>query len=208
MQFSTQPGRYDLITADVGDAWFAAMRETVALVHGRPRLAASALAHATVECRRHESVPGTRCAVCPHFLDATPAGDGCSVTVRCLFLESDPVELVMTRAADLERIDAADTVGTALQRLIRERIHELLVVDDEVVVGLADAGALWGRSRAQRLRAALGAPLPVMPRTLSLGSAARALVERGRSCALVVDCERVVGLVTRGDLARVGVPGV
>jgi CBS domain-containing protein len=153
-------------------------------------------------------MPGGRCAVCPHFLDATPAGDGCSVTVRCLFLESDPVEVVMTRASDLERVDAADTVGTTLHRLIRDRIHQLLVVDDDTVVGLVDAGALWGRPRGHRLRAAVDAPLPVMPRTLSLGAAARALVERGRRCALVVDRERVVGLVTRADLARAGVPGV
>src|SRR5215470_19344900 len=142
MFFSTQPGQFELITAEAGDGRFAAVRERVALVHDRPRPDAAALAHATLECRRHETVPGTRCDRCPHLLGSTPAEDGCSVTVHCLFLESDPVEILMTRVADLQCVDADDTVATAIDRLVRGRVHQLLVVDDETVVGLVGAAAL------------------------------------------------------------------
>jgi len=208
MRFRNEPGLFELITTPVGEGEFVAIRDRVALVHDRPQPDAAALAHATLECRRHEPVPGTRCESCPHHLGSTAAEDGCSVTVHCLFLESDPVKILMTRVADLQRVDADDTVATAIDRLVRGRVHQLLVVDDETVVGLVGAGALRGRPRGQRLRALIGAALPVMPRTLPLGVAARALLESGRRCSLVVDGERVVGLITRGDLARAGVPGV
>ena len=208
MLFRTEPGQFELITAPDGPDPFVAVRERIALVHDRPQLDAAALAHATLECRRHEPIVGTRCERCPHLLGATPADDGCSVRVHCLFLESDPIEILMTRVADLVRVDDGDSVGDALHHLYHGGVHQLPVVSGDTVVGLVDVAMLKGRPRGQRLRVLLGAALPVMPKTFSLGLAARALAASGRRCAFVVDADRVVGLVTRGDLSRAGVPGV
>src|SRR5262249_1838146 len=123
-------------------------------------------------------------------------------------LDFDPVDVLMTRMADLHRVDADDTVEAAAAALARNGVRQLVVTSGELVTGLVDAARLRGRPKSERLRGLVDGVLPVMPSNLSLGAAARALVASGRRCTLVVEGDRVVGLVTRGDLARAGVPWV
>jgi hypothetical protein len=142
------------------------------------------VAGGVVECQG-ERRPARWCARCPHFLSRAPGA------VRCVHLENEAVETVMTPTATLRRVELREG-RAALRAAARAAPREpLLVTEGEELCGLLDGGRV--------------VPVPVVPRTTSLGAAARALGLIG-PCLIVADGERVVGAVTAEDLRRAGIP--
>jgi hypothetical protein len=196
--------RCSLAVAPAGEDRFEAVRERRAQVRGGARHGHEALRHAVIECRTHELVDGRECQQCAHFLNDVPAADGQSVLVRCVVFETDTIECLMTRAEDLVTIDASEPTAVAAARMMDHAVRQLVVTAGDEVVGLIAASAVTGGEGI--VRDFLGETFPVVPRTLPLGATARAFREGDLQVAGVLDGEELVGLVTRDDLRRAGVP--
>jgi CBS domain-containing protein len=196
----------ELVRAPPGDDRFEAVREQLAPVSGGPRRGHDALRHAVVECRTHELVDGRTCERCPHFLDAVPEASGHEVRVRCVLFETDTVDALMTRLEDVISVAADESSAIAAARMVDHEVGQLLVTSGGRAVGLVHARTIAGHHGPS---GRFVAPrFPVVPRTMSLGSAARAFRARDLEVLGVLDRDELVGLVTRGDLRHAGVPGL
>ena len=202
--------RCALLAAPPGgpDEHFEAVRERTAPVLGRrgQHVRADALRHALVECRDHELVEGRRCERCEHLLNAVPSADGTTVLVRCIFFESDPVTSLMTRVQDLAMVTGDSSASVAEALMVDQGATRLVVVEGGRVIGLVLPSDLAGSSGP----VARHVPpfMAVVPRTMTLVAAAHALGAADVDAALVLDGDEVVGMLTRDDLLRSGVPGV
>ena len=187
---------------------FEAVRERVARVGPGARRGHEALRHAVVECHPHELVDGARCARCGHLLNAIPAADGRSVTVRCVFFETDPVTTLMTRAVDVVTCDASETLAVAAARMLDRDLEQLLVCSGAAgVVGMLTARAVEPLPGAgDECAGDRMAPLPVVPRSMTLGALAVALRAHDVDFVAVLDGTELAGVVTRGDLRRAAIP--
>jgi CBS domain-containing protein len=160
-----------------------------------------------VECHPGELVAGATCARCGHLLNAVPSPDGRSVRVRCVFLESDPVTTVMTRAGDVVSADADDPLSVAAARMLHRQVDHILVTREGAAIGLLSADAVTVPAGEDDGRVAdRMVPLRVVPRTMTLGALTRGLTAGEVTCAAVVEGDDLLGLVTRADLVRSGVP--
>ncbi len=187
---------------------FEAVRERVVAVAPGAHHGIQALEHALVECRNHEMIEGHVCVHCDHLLNAVPSADGHTVRVRCMFLESDPIEKLMTRAVDLVSVKADDSISVAAARMLEHDIEQLLVIADGHIVGLVAARDVEGSPDDGGTVRAHTTPLPVVPRTMVLGAVAKTMRQNQLDCLAIVDHDELVGFVTRGDLRRLGVPGL
>ena len=197
-----------LAHAPPGDEVFELVRESVSPVPvgGRAR-GHGALRRVDVWCHRGELKDGDVCAACEHLLNAVPAPDGKSLRVRCMFLESDDISTQMTLASDLVTIEDTATLTAAAVRMQERGVKQLVVLSDDAVVGVVSRDDLSaGRDRdrvATRVR-----PFPVVPHTMTIAATARAIRSGKQSFLGIVDGAELVGVVTRGDLRRAGVPNL
>lgn len=190
-------------------ARFTAVREQHARIWDDVGPGHGSLQRAMVECRSGEHHPGRVCVTCPHFLAVAPAAAGDGVTIRCMFLDSDPVEAVMTPEPSLRTIDEGASVGAAAAAARLAPVRPLLVMAGDEVVGMATSDELLRDADGhpdERMSARSRAPIPVIPRTASLGEVAQLLRQPELPCLLVVDGDEVAGIVTRDDLRRAGLP--
>lgn len=130
------------------------------------------------------------CRRCSHFVDAA----------RCIFLDDDPVQEIMTFARDLVIVDEGEPVATARGR----GAGPIVVSAGGEAVGALTMRALAGGRASQPVRARLAGPAGVVPRTARLGAVARIMEERGLEAMLVADGDDLAGVLTRDDLRRCG----
>ena len=156
-----------------------------------------------------ERCPQPQCTTCRHFVAFIPARDGSPARVRCVFLDTDSVESVMTPDASLVTIDGEAPLDAAATIAKLARVGQIPVTDGDEIVGLARTYELVRDAAAHpRARVATRAqrPIPVVPSTASLGEVASVLRRFELSCVLVVDGDEATGIVTRNDLRTIGVP--
>jgi CBS domain-containing membrane protein len=125
------------------------------------------------------------------------------------------VGAVMT--TDPVTLQLNDTLRLADDMMNLAHVRHFPVLDGEKLVGVIDQDDLLHASMAalvrhpkDKVREALGAvaikdfmkAATTVPRETSIYDAARMLVDRGIECLLVVDGDKLVGLVTRSDLLR------
>lgn len=197
-----------LAHAPPGDEVFELVRESVSPVPagGRAR-GHGALRRVDVHCHRGELKEGEVCAACDHLLNAVPAPDGKSLTVRCMFLESDDIATQMTLVGDLVTIEDTATLSSAAVHMQERGVKQLVVLSDGVVIGVLSRDDLHsGRERdrvATRVR-----PFTVVPHTMTIAATARAIRAGKQPFLGIVDGSELVGVITRGDLRRAGVPNL
>ena len=161
-----------------------------------------------VECLDGDFKPVHVCAACTHFLRAVSSPDGRAVTVKCLFLDSDPVEHIMTPARKLVAIEEKASLDTGAAVARFGAVKQLLVFSGDELVGLADSDEIMRVAEirpSEPVAAVTRRQIPLVARKASLGAVDAILRRPGSRCLVVTDGERVVGLVTRGDLRRAGV---
>jgi CBS domain-containing protein len=166
----------------------------------------TALRGNAVACLDGDFKPVNVCAACAHFLRAVASPDGRELTVECVFLDTDPVEHIMTPARKLVAIEeqASLEVGAAVARL--GRVKQLLVASGDEIVGLAGSEEIIRAAETspfESMAAVTSRRIPFIARTMPLGMVATILLRPGSRCLVVADGERLAGLVTRGDLRRV-----
>jgi len=185
---------------------FEGIREVAIRLRPAPTLQDS-LRRSTFTCKRGGPEHTVfDCLQCAHFVNWRPDLDRGRATLRCLFTDDDPVRDVMTPVESLVSVDPGLAKAEAEEVALRNDTRHLLIARGDEVLGIAcrcdlavgDAGAEVGTVAALQ-------PWCVAPDT-TLGETAKLLREEGIGLALVVEGDRLLGLVTRGDLRRYGCP--
>ena len=114
----------------------------------------------------------------------------------------DSLDNVMNRP--IVAVAPKTRIGEA-QAIARERrIHHMLVVDEEDVVGVVSVGDFQSASENVRVAERMQSPVLTIEQAATLHDAANLLRERHVGFLPVVSGEQIVGVVTRGDLLRAG----
>jgi CBS domain-containing protein len=100
-------------------------------------------------------------------------------------------------------VDSSVAANWACDVAERNQISHLLIEDTGALVGIACTCQLWDLRR-EAIAAAMTRPVVTVDAAATVGDAALLVRERCIGCLPVVDRGRVVGVVTRGDLARAG----
>lgn len=175
---------------------FVAVREQHTDLPARPRCSGE-IWHGTVfKCQRGRRT-GMECASCEHYLSLTPDRDLRGATVRCLFVDDDPVSALMTPVERLVTVDAAAPMPEAAAIARASAVRQVLAMRGEDVV------ALWEPERHLRI-----APIATVPAEMRLSALARLFRTTGLAVVLVMAADQVAGLITAGDLLRARVPGI
>ena len=188
------------------------VRQTRAVTLRRPTAgrgrARKLLEVARLQCRKGGPViDGIECSQCPRFINAAPATDGHSLEIRCLWKADDAIGDAMTLARAIVTVPSTASPTAADELASRCGVKRLLVVDDGRLVGgvsrsdLRDAGA-DDTEVADLMRTDLWILRP----DETIADAVDLFAQTSVGCFPVVDGGEVVGLITRGDLLRVGVP--
>jgi acetoin utilization protein AcuB len=100
-------------------------------------------------------------------------------------------------------VPPATTVTKARALMRARRIRHLPVVDGDRVVGIVSDRDLRGRAATEELDAVMSTPVVSLPPDADVCEAARLFHERGIGAVVVIEGERLVGVLTRRDLMAV-----
>lgn len=166
------------------------------------------LACARLSCRHGVEERGAACLECEHYRGWRDGPGTEHVTVHCGWRSDALVAERMTPARALVSVPATMSCSDADDRALAAHVRHLLVVDG--------GGALVGVMCRCDLHPAPHAGTRVVDRMspdmitatpdTTLGEAAAAMQRFGIGCLPVVDGAVPVGVLTRGDLLRIGVP--
>lgn len=183
-------------------AHFEGLRQVVAPLPTGIVTITEALASARLRCRRGDPPhTGTACLGCPHLVNFLRTPEG--LLVRCLYSDDDPVHAIMTLASAAVTVAWTTPPAAAARYAMAQRVHELLVLDGDRVVGVVCASELAG---APSLTAVMDTAPPCVAPSTTLGEVVGLLQDTDARLVLVIDGDELVGLVTQGDLERAGVP--
>lgn len=179
------------------------LREIVAVVdpatpadaRTRPRFASAHL-----HCQRGGPARvGEDCLGCDRIVSVLPSRGLRTITVRCLWTDTDAVAGMMTLPERIPRVDRASSLAGAAEVARRDGVHHLLVTDQGEVVGTTCECALAGEE------APVGARMIphvwTIPGSATLGQVVAAMTDLEVGLLVVADHDVVLGTVTAQDLA-------
>ena len=143
--------------------------------------------------------PAADVVVAPAWIDGTWAGTwaGRQVKEAAHGIDAGAVVTVAPDTPCLEADDRARALG----------VRHLFVVDEGKLVGVLCRCDLYPEPAAHEdVAARMAKTVYVLEPTATLGEAAAAMKELEVGCLPVVHKDRPIGVVTRGDLRRAGVP--
>ena len=149
---------------------------------------------------------GNDCLLCEHYRGWNDGPGPSRVTISCGWSSEAPVWQRMTKASALVAVRPDLPVGEALKLAIANDVHHLLVTDDEETVGVVCRCDLGARRGDQPVSACVAPNVFAIASSATLGEAAGAMAELGIGCLPVLEQDRLAGVITRGDLFRVGGP--
>lgn len=166
------------------------------------------LACAQVHCQHggaaHDSA---ECFYCPRFVGIRMGPGRQEVTVHCRWTGDDPVADLMTLAAGMVSVAPSTPLAVAEDLAVVQGIRHLPVIEDGELVGMLCRCDLVGsRSTDERVASRLGRPVVAIAPTATLREALEQMNQHGVGCLPVVGDGLLVGMLTRGDLRRVGFP--
>jgi CBS-domain-containing membrane protein len=178
---------------------FRGVRRTYGEVEEGP----PALGAARVDCQLGVEHHGRDCERCPRLLSWTAGPTEREVTLRCAWLHTDPVADRMTAAAAIVAVTPSHRCVEADRVAAREGVHRLLVVEHDRLVGIVCRCDLE-RALSERVQAVMQRDIVVIDAAATLAEAAALMHELGVGCLPVAREQRLVGIITRGDLERAG----
>jgi CBS domain-containing protein len=155
-----------------------------------------------VRCRVAGERLGGDCLTCGHLVAWRADAKG-AMEVDCSFCDSDFVTMCMTPASRLVTIDGGRDASEARALLEETGKKRLIVTDHDALAGIVAAVDLGREGRVSDL---MSREVIAIEPTATLGEAAAALRALAIGCLPVVSDRVVAGLLTRGDLRRIGVP--
>ena len=96
----------------------------------------------------------------------------------------------------------SDTLGTARQSLRENRIHHLLVLDRDTIVGVVSYRDLIGRNDTQTVAEVMSRDVATVTPWDTVRNAAQRLLGLTHGCLAVMDRDQIAGVVTTTDLLR------
>lgn len=164
------------------------------------------MAACSVPCRPAcAEVSGAFCLSCPRLVNFVPRGS--DMAIRCLWTDEDPVDALMTPEPALVSV-SHDTDVREAARVVRKRgVGHLLVVDAGLLVGVVSYEDLLRHvERDDPVSECIRSCPWVVEGSANLARAASLMARRNVNCLPVIGPDkRVRGVVTRGDLRRVGI---
>jgi acetoin utilization protein AcuB len=166
------------------------------------------ISYAEVQCQKGGPVrSGSDCLACHRFRGwrAGPTDD--EVTLTCCWSDSDPVWARMTAAVALATVNPQTPCAVADEVARSHDVRHLLVVDEGAVIGVLCRCDLFPRPGADETVAdRMSREVFAVPPGATLADAVAAMSGLGIGCLPVVAGGLLVGVLTRGDLRRAGVP--
>lgn len=95
-----------------------------------------------------------------------------------------------------------DTLGVARQRLRENRIHHLIVLDREKVVGLISFRDLIGNNDTDLVSKVMSRDIATVEPWETVRSAATRMIGRTHGCLPVMESGSIRGIITTTDLLR------
>jgi hypothetical protein len=157
-----------------------------------------------VRCRGCER-SGRDCLICDGYRGWSDTGLS-TIAVRCVWSGRDGVAQRMTPAAEMHAVAADVSCGDADASARANGMHHLVVVRGDTLVGVTCLCRLDRAERAQPIAGVLDENVLALDIGASLGEAAAAMAALGVGCLPVLDGDVVAGVITRGDLRRLGLP--
>jgi CBS domain-containing protein len=117
-------------------------------------------------------------------------------------------EILEQKGADVLEIDADSSVFEAVRRMVEHNIGSLLVTEDGEVTGIVTERdylrrvTLEGRTEEAPVREIMSSPLVVATLETTVDECMALMTDRRIRHVPVVDEEKVVGLVSIGDLVK------
>ncbi len=165
------------------------------------------LACARLSCRSGVEQVGAECLSCDHYRGWRDGPDLPHVTVRCSWSSRARVEERMTPLSALVTIAPSHTCQDADDLALAARVRHLAVVDGGTLVGVLCRCAIYPMPpEGTRVGQRMSDDIIAVTHDATLGQAAAAMARFDVGCLPVVDEETLVGILTRGDLLRCGVP--
>ena len=159
------------------------------------------LASARVSCPRKGCVDGADCLDCVHLQAFRAAPE---VRLYCSVDDSEPIADWMRPKPPSTTVDtrchAADEFAAA------RGVHHLLVFDRALALAGVACRCDLGRGGERAVGEVMSSDVFAAPPSTSLGDAAAAMKQLRIGCLPVVAGPLVLGVVTRRDLDRAGVP--
>ena len=187
---------------------FESLREVTAEVTGPVPTSASGrqLMHASeLHCQRGGAPhTGVECLACERIVSILPSQTRRTIRVRCLWTEADRVDALMTVPTAFVTVAPSESIGRADLIAARERVHHLLVVERDEVLGIACRCDLGDPGSAAGIAGTVGSRMKptlwTVPRDTTIGQAAELMDRLGVSLLGIADGAELVGLVTQHDL--------
>jgi acetoin utilization protein AcuB len=99
-------------------------------------------------------------------------------------------------------VKSTDTLATARVQLRDHRIHHLLVIDDEAVVGVISYRDLIGKNDTDRVAQVMSNDLATCEPWETVRNAATRMIGRTHGCLPVMEAGKLAGIITTTDLLR------
>jgi predicted transcriptional regulator len=148
---------------------------------------------------------GLDCIMCRRFRGFTESRH--QTRVRCEWSDEDPVAARMTLGTALITVAPDTPVEAADELARRHEIRHLPVLDRAKLVGILCRCDLVAPPRSgETVAERMSTDIFAVPPRATLGEALSAMVSLRVGCLLVVGDGMLLGILTRGDLRRVGVP--
>lgn len=173
--------------------------------YGEVEEGAPSLSAARVDCQIGVEHTGSGCERCPRLLSWTKGPTEREVTLRCAWLHTDPVADRMTAARGIVAVSSSRRCVEADRVAAREGVHRLLVSDRGTLVGIVCRCDLE-RALSERVGAVMQRDVHVIDAAATLADAAAMMRALDVGCLPVSRGSRLVGIITRGDLVRAGLP--
>jgi hypothetical protein len=167
---------------------------------------ASSYASVRVDCQAGaDAKTGLECLLCSRFRGWDMRADG-EVTIRCQWSSEDPVTARMTLSAALATVQVTASCAEADEAARRAGVRHLLVLDAGHLVGVLCRCDLVDASPGNPVAALMPHDLFALDAGATLGVALAAMNRLSVGFLPVVTDRLVLGVITRGDLRRAGVP--
>jgi hypothetical protein len=164
------------------------------------------LLEAQLSCQQGVERVGLDCLACTRFRGFAEGPGPSQLTISCAWTDLAPVWARMTLASQLVCVDGDLDCATALELAASRQLHHLVVSAGTTLDGVICCCDLRAASAGERVRDRMAADVFAIRSRASLGEAVAAMSQLGIGCLPVVEDGRLVGVLTRGDLRRAGVP--
>lgn len=185
---------------------FEGIRDTIGdvppgLAEGDERLAC-----ARVRCHKHgRERSGRQCLVCDGYRGWADAGAS-QIAIRCVWAGHDLASRRMTPIDEMLTVGAAISCGAADELARANDVHHVVVVRGGALVGVTCRCRLDRAEPWQPVADVHGGDVYALDLGATLGEAAAAMATLGVGCLPILDRGFVAGVITRGDLRRLGAP--